>query len=106
MSPRRKRRRKETAAEYAERYFAQLSFPMFTGVKPFRELFKAGRILPLYTPIRVSPSGIYHTLYYATEDGKLVEWEHLDVTLEPEDVIGDRWTLEAIVPEEFAEKRE
>lgn len=106
MSPRKKKKVKETAAEYAERFFKQGAFPMFTGVVPFRELFEAGRIRPLHTPIRVSPGGNIHLFYYATEDGKLVKWEHLDLDppLEPEDVIGERWTLEAIVPIKYAKK--
>jgi hypothetical protein len=65
-------RKKESAEDFARRFFDQLSFPLFKGTEPYWELFNAGRIAPYQNYVRVTLGGFSHLLYYADEEGNLI----------------------------------
>lgn len=105
-------KKKESVEEYADRFFDQSSFPLFKGVEPYWELFRAGRIEPFMNLVRVTLGGICHLFYWANEEGKLVSYNDPDSpALAPEDVFfqngnSGAWQLETIVPKRLAKKRE
>jgi len=83
--------------------------PHFTGVRPFYELVKMGRITPFITTIRIMYSGLIDQHYCLNDDGMLLSINYPEnPPQKPEEILHEYeysrgWEIEGMKPKHMCE---